>query len=312
MATASEAERNQTGKRLPESLQDPKKHEAWLLRQAWDMMNKRNEHFVFALVGREGSGKSLTALRFAEELDPNFGVENVIFDVVELLEILHNGDHRRGDVYVLDEAGVSMGNRTWQDRSQILANQALQLIRSHNIGLIFTLPALGDLDSQAAERLHGFYDIQNKREGEWVQGKWKWIDVNRWSREAEQYQHYPVRSRPNGPDEEIRSVKFGPPSDELVSEYSPLKEEHQRQSYEKTMDDLAEETEGEEELGAGEIAQRIKEGDGEGVKEYMRDINNGAQRTLDKNLIAADFGIGEGMAKRVKSLLMKEVDDDVL
>jgi hypothetical protein len=298
-------------KPLPENLQNPQKQGFWLLRQAWDMMNTRDEHFVFALVGREGSGKSHTALRFGEELDPTFSADRVMYDVVDLLDILQNGDHSRGDVYVLDEAGVSMGNRTWQERSQILANQALQLIRSHNIGLIFTLPALSDLDKQAEERLHGFMEIDHKREGEFVRGTWLWVDVNRRSREGEKYHHLPIRSLPDGPDQKVRSVAFGPPTKSLVQAYEPLKAEHQEEMYEETMAELdGEEAEEEKELSATEIAERIM-ADG-GAEQYCREVNNGAQVVLDKELIAADWDVGNGTAKRVKSVLMREVDKDVL
>jgi len=153
---------------------------AWLLDQVWQRMNERNEHFVGVFVGREGSGKSLTAIKVAEMVDPRFDPdENIFFQLDNFLEVLANEEYTAGDVFVLDEAGVQLGNRTWQDRAQVLANQALQLIRDHNVGLIFTLPRLSELDKQARGRLQLMFEITAKNEGQYVKVRPKMLDPDR-------------------------------------------------------------------------------------------------------------------------------------
>ena len=103
----------------PERLQKPNEnHTLWLLRRIWDRINEKNEHFMGCVVGREGSGKSYTAVKIANMIDPSFNADRVIFDVTELLKTLRDGDHEPGQFYVLDESGVQFGVRTWQDRAQ--------------------------------------------------------------------------------------------------------------------------------------------------------------------------------------------------
>jgi|APHM01.1.fsa_nt_gi hypothetical protein len=106
-----------SSKQKPQPLADapPDNDAAWLLDGVWSRMNERNEHFVGVFVGREGSGKSLTAIKTAELLDPDFQAEeNVFFKLDNFLEILAEERYNAGDVFVLDEAGVQLGNRTWQ------------------------------------------------------------------------------------------------------------------------------------------------------------------------------------------------------
>lgn len=297
----------------PEALRKPnKQHEAWILRRIWDRLNERNEHFMGCIVGREGSGKSFTALRIASEIDPDFSADNVIFDVEELLKILRDGDHSPGDVYVLDEAGVSLGRRTWQDRGQVLANQALQLIRSHNLGLIFTLPRLSELDSQTQGRLQAFYEIIDKEDDEYVSGKWKWFDPDRTDTTGTVYKKFPRRIV-NGVQLRVTDLRFAPPPAEIVEPYEERKGEFQERVYDETLAELGEGGGDDEEENTSdpeEIASDIL--DQNAIEDYIFPINGGAQEVLDKEAIAQDYQIGTTRAARVKKMLLAEVDRDVM
>jgi hypothetical protein len=304
-STPSETEKSTP----PEPLRKPNDaNEPWLLRRVWDRLNKRNEHFMMAIVGREGSGKSYTAIRIADAIDPRFDAQNVLFEVDELLRRLRDGDFEQGDMLVLDEAGVSFGKRTWQDRSQVLANQALQLIRSHNIGIITTLPRATELDSQYAGRLQCYYEITNKVPDEYVEGKWKFLDPDRTFADGTTYEKYP-RRRESGWKKRIKNFAFAPPRDEVVVAYEEEKEEFQREMYEETLEELGD-GDGDDDDGLtepSEIAEDIRANGG--AQQYVREINNGAQRILDKNAIGEDYGVGRKRAKRVKTQLLPEVGD---
>lgn len=276
-----------------------------VLRRCWDRLNRKNEHFVAAIVGREGSGKSHTAMKVADEIDGDFTHEQVLFRVAEFLKLLRDEEYRPGAVYVLDEAGVSFGSRTWQDRAQVLANQALQLIRSHNVGLIFTLPRLGELDSQTEGRLQAFYEIEHKKDGDHVRGKWKWIDPDRTGTTGENYHRYPTNSR----GQRIKSMGFAPPRESLVGPYEARKSEFQREFYDQVVGELEGDDGDDDELDATEIAAEIRE---EGVDQYIREINDGKQRVFDRNIVEAEYGIGDGRSRKVKSLIRDELPDDVM
>lgn len=294
----------------PERLQKPNDgHTPWLLRRVWDRVNKKNEHFMATIVGREGSGKSYTAIKIANSVDESFNADRVIFDVEELLRILKDGDHEPGEFYVLDEAGVSLGRRTWQDRAQILANQALQLIRSHNLGLIFTLPRLSELDSQTEGRLQAVLEITEKAPEEYVKLKWKFIDPDRVGSTGNILKKYP-RRRQNGSVIRVKRNTFAPPDDdELIATYEERKQEFQDEVYEETLQEL--------EDGDGDDDG---EGSGESIKDVAMDIADGnmdlvvsehgqtGEPYINDKLIRAQFETSHDDAKAIKGLLEKQVE----
>jgi hypothetical protein len=292
----------------PERLQAPNEnHTPWLLRRVWDRVNRQNEHFMGCIVGREGSGKSYTALKIANALDDSFSADRVIFDVTDLLKVLQNGDHEPGNFYVLDEAGVSLGRRTWQDRAQILANQALQLIRSHNLGLIFTLPRLSELDSQAEGRLQAVLEITEKQPDEYVRLKWKFIDPDRVDSNGNILKKYPRRKQ-NGYEKRITRNTFAPPEDdELVGTYEERKSEFQNQMYERTIDRLEEGDSDDEteELSVKDVADEIEQG---GLEQVVSQHTQTKQPYINDDLIRAEYDLSHSDARTVKSLLQKRFD----
>lgn len=304
----SEAEQQQ-GTTVPPKLQRPHNEPVWrILRQVWDRMNAKDEHFVMPIVGREGIGKSQTALKIGSMLDERFTHENVLFRAEEFLKILRDEEYYQGAIYVLDEAGVSFGKRSWQDSAQVKANQAMQLIRDHNVGLLFTLPRLSELDSQTQGRAHAFYEIVEKADGDHVMGKWKWIDPDRSGVTGKIYKKFP-RDRAGRP---IRRIGFAPPDPEIVEPYSERKREYQQQVYDEAIGELQDDDsdDSSQRSNAQEIADEILES--EGVRRYLKTINGGAQTVLDKNKIMTEHDVGKERAKSVKSILMEEIDVDVI
>jgi len=290
---------------------------AWLLNRIWDRMNIRNEHFVGVFVGREGSGKSLTAIKVAETLDPRFSAdENIFFKLDNFLEVLANEEYTAGDVFVLDEAGVQLGNRTWQDRAQVLANQALQLIRDHNVGLIFTLPRLSELDKQARGRLQLMFEIVRKNPDQHVVVQPKRLEPDRSGTTGKVYKKYPRREgSPTttgiGAKRKVTRIKLTPPSDGVTGTYQQRKSEFQTERYEEAIDELRDvDEESDKPESPTEVAEAIKSD--EGVEAHIEEYNNGTQVVLDWRSIANAYQMGETSAKRAKQMLMDEVDDDVM
>lgn len=295
----------------PDALRVPNDNDsAWLCRRLWERVNEKNLHFMGAFVGEEGSGKSHTAIRVASEVDPGFTADRVIFDVADLLRALRDGEHSVGDFYVLDEAGVQFGRRTWAQRSQVLANQALQIIRDENLGLIFTIPALGDFDSQAQRRLQAFYELTDKKEGEHVRGKWKFMDPDRTDDTGTIYKKYP-RRRVDGHTLRITSLAFKPPDPDIIAEYTKRKEAFQEEFYDEAIAALDDSVDtGEEEddsLSAQDIADEIQATDSVDAFESVH-AGNGTTY-IDWMLIRAEYDTSRRDSKTVKKLLERDLSD---
>jgi ABC-type dipeptide/oligopeptide/nickel transport system ATPase component len=261
-----------------------------------------------AIVGEEGMGKSYTSLRIGELLDRSFSADNVFFRPDPMLQRLRDGDFSTGDVWVLDEAGVALGNRTWQDTGQVKLNQALQLIRSHNVGFVFTLPRLQELDKQARGRLQNVYHIQSKNDGKYVRGRWWQSSVDRMGMTASSRDIW--WDLPEMGTDKIESVDFAPPSEHIVKPYEERKSEFQDEVYETAMEELADDEQAGDDdslTDPADIAADIIDDD---PHQYVREINNGAQRVFDKNQVGAEYDIGSRKQKRVKAIVEKRSDMD--
>jgi len=297
---------------IPDPLRVPnERHVPWLLRRIWDRLHEKNGHFMGVIVGEEGSGKSHTALKIANTVDPTFGADRVIFDISELLEIIKDHDHEPGQFFVLDEAGVQLGRRTWQERGQVLANQALQLIRNHNLGLIFTLPRLSELDSQAQGRLQAFYELTDKVEGSHVSGKWKWMDPDRSDQTGTIYKKFP-RRRIKGSLARIKEISFSPPDSSIVDPYEERKQSFQSDFYEETIDELrGEEGDNEEEddKSLEEWADDVEE---TGLDDV---IDRHSQRNtpyISKDLLRDAHSVTHREARGIKKILENRYTQDQL
>jgi len=283
---------------------------AAILRQKWLRLNRRNEHWMCAIVGEEGMGKSYTSLRIGELIDRSFSAENVFFRPDPMLQRLRDDEYSTGDVWVLDEAGVALCNRTWQDTGQVKLNQALQLIRSHSVVFVFTLPRLQELDKQARGRLQNVYHIQSKNDGKYVRGRWWKSSVDRMGMSGSNRDIW--WDLPKIGTNEIESVDFAPPSEEIVKPYEEQKTEFQDEVYDTAMQELADDDGGDEEksLTPADIAEEILDGD---PYEYVYEINNGAQRVFDKDKVGAEYNIGSRKQKRVKAEVMDSADmEDII
>ncbi len=196
---------------VPKPLQQDTVEAKLVKQKIWSRMWRQNEHFMAVIVGREGSGKSHTGIKLSETVDPSFDAERVMFDPINFLRKLQRwkeNNETQGKMVVIDEAGVGVGVRTWHDKAQIRLNQVLQIIRDENMGVIFTLPRLEELDSQTKGRLHAFIEMTEKKEGEWVKAKWLDWDPTRDGRNKI-YREYP-KHQVNGVQQTIKRLCLYP------------------------------------------------------------------------------------------------------
>jgi len=280
-------------------------NESWTVRlirqKVWRRMNVENQHFMACIVGREGMGKSHSALSIAKAADPSFGADDVYFDPKGLLEAFQDDSYGMGDMIVLDEAGVGLGSRSWYEKEQILLNQTLQTVRDDNMGVIFTLPRLSELDSQTRGRLHAFLEMTevNKREG-YALAKWKNVDPARGDRDKIYYK-YPEQ-RLDSVQWDIQQIKIGPPPAELVEAYEGRKEAFKDELYEEAI--AAQQSESDE-RGPQDIAEELQDDIGSVLSEHGRT----GEPYINKDLIRSRYDISHSDARTVKSLLEQELDE---
>jgi len=289
----------------PEPLTQLDQHDysARIVRQkVWKRMNVDNEHFMGAVVGREGSGKSHSALSIARTVDPSFSADDVFFDPQDLLEAFDSDDYGQGNVIILDEAGVGLGNRSWYDKEQILLNQTLQTVRDDNMGVLFTLPRLEELDSQTIGRLHAFIEMLATHPDEgWAVSKWKNINLSRDGQNTD-WKKY-TRLRVDGVKKRITRFGITAPPADLVEEYERRKESFKADLYEDAIS--AYDDEQEDKADPSDVASEILEND---VQQYVSEHGGNGRQYIDQELIRSDFGLSHRDAKAAKKIVERETD----
>lgn len=284
---------------VPSSLAPAKTPTQKVLRHhIWNRMHIKNEHFMGCIVGREGFGKSHTALKIASNVDPQFSADRVFFDPKDLLEAFQSDDLGKGNIIILDEAGVGMGNRSWYEKEQILLNQVLQTVRDDNMGVIFTLPRLEELDSQTIGRLHAFVEMVdiNREEG-FAVAKWKNVSLTRDGRGRE-YKKYP-RIKVDGTVQRITQIAFRPPDSELVSAYEERKDSFKSDLYDEAIE-AYDEADDDGPMEPKEVAQEIAD---DGIDQFVSQNGSTKEAYINKDLIRIEYNLSHSNSSAVKKLL---------
>jgi len=201
-------------------------------------LNKENRNWLCAITGDTGSGKSYTALRIGEILDPGFSISSVAFDPKEFITLVKNGKKgdnggfiplTKGSIIIFDEAGVGMAAREWQSIQNKLMGYILQTFRFKNYGVIFTVPDLSFIDVQARKLFHNYiktreidYSCQRVKCSIYV------IDHNDWINKT--YRHTV------GSEGQAAIWGFPKPSEVLISDYERKKAQYAEGLYQSALD----------------------------------------------------------------------------
>lgn len=118
-----------------------------------------NKNALIAVVGATGGGKTYSALSQLEKwyqfkFGEPFPHENICFSIEEAAKRIRNGNLRRGEILLIEEAGVLMNSLDFQNKISKFFGSVLQSFRSKNIGIIFTLPNISLLNKTARSLLH--------------------------------------------------------------------------------------------------------------------------------------------------------------
>lgn len=285
---------------------------ATLLRhEIWDRLHSDNEHYIAGVFGREGKGKSGTALSIAELVDYRMCAEQVMFDPGKLLQRIDYWKEEgttQGRMIVVDEAGVGLGNRSWYEKDQILFAQVLQLIRSENMGILFTVPRGTEMDSQVrGGRLHSQLLVNKKNEGEYVELEYERVRVSRRIDSDNVWTPKPEMKIENV-ERTVEGIKIPPPSDWLWKNYQKRKNEFQSEQYQDAAEEMTEDQE-EQVNKIKQIANDIEDGK---LPLVVSEDGRSGDPYIDKDLIRAEFDTSQADSNAVKSLLEKRLGSEDL
>jgi len=190
---------------------------------------RTNKNVISAELGATGSGKSYRDLRKIElwykyYFKEKVPVENICFGIPYTMQMLHKGNLRRGEILVIEEAGVNLGSRNWQSKVSKMFNYVLQSFRSENIGVFLNLPYLTMLDSQARHLLH-YYAESSGINFEKKTNKCKPFFLQVAQGTGKIYKHYP-EVKIGKRSMQIQRFNYSLPSQYLIDAYEKKKEEY--------------------------------------------------------------------------------------
>jgi len=185
---------------------------------------KRNKNFIMLFVGATGSGKSYSALRLAEMLDPTFTIDRVKFKAKDFMDCINDlvkrseaGEEIKGRVILWDEFGVEHNAREFMTISNRVINYFFQTSRHLNLIVIMTVPLLSFIDSATRKLMHSVAEMCgiNQRE-KTATVKVKMMQTNVMT--GKEYPKY-LRYKKDGKQRVSKKLKFKLPSKQLLADY---------------------------------------------------------------------------------------------
>ena len=129
---------------------------AWLKR-IWRRVYRRNQNWLCIGYGGTGTGKSYSSISLCNMLDPDFCIDNIVFDAMQLLELIEAGKVKQGSAVLFEELGVAANARGWHTVENQSLSNITQVFRTLNLIVIYTVPRLGLVDKQVAPLAHAHF-----------------------------------------------------------------------------------------------------------------------------------------------------------
>ncbi len=268
---------------------------SFLINRIDDRVNRQNKNFLMVLTGSTGSGKTYTAMRFAELIDPTFDISRVVFTQEQFMDLLKNGKLQKGNVIVWDEVGVNQSAKEWFETTNKLINFVIQTFRNKNLVVICTAPNFNFVDSSTRQLFHAYVSCSRDNKGN-VYAKYYDIEVNDMLKKT-----YFKLPRFNG--EKVKYILMEKPSQKLIDAYEPKATKYKDLVIMKADAGVQAVRKKEESkhLDSKTIASEV-------LKDYTRFMKPWGKRfRIDRHLIAAYFSIGDTISRRVKMIAENEL-----
>lgn len=195
-----------------------------LAKRIYHRVNRRNQNALICFVGPTGTGKSYSAIRLCQMVDPTFTTDRIKFTSKEFLGLLRDGNLKKGSAIIFDEFGVAHSARSWYDITNKMINFILQTFRRQNLVVCFTVPDASFVDIQARKLFHYIIDLQRINYTE-NKAYAKVFNVKPQLRAKEPYMIYPKKTETNGKSQKVTSIGFTKPDKETIKAYEKIKKE---------------------------------------------------------------------------------------
>ena len=208
----------------------PQLHE--IVKRLVDNNFRKKKNFFMLIVGAPGSGKSYTALKFAETIEPDFSPrEQIIYMPEQFKQVFENLEENRKKVLIFDEAHVTMPSRRWFSFVNLSINTIMSTFRQvKQLAVFFVAPNQNMIDKQLRS-LFEYYCVVDKQlneEGVYVYGQLYEVGLNYYDLRDQNPYLRKVRIMCNGKIFKLGEMMIEPPSEQLAKEYEEVSLEFKR------------------------------------------------------------------------------------
>lgn len=192
-----------------------------------------NQNVLLVITGPTGSSKSYDSLSGGEtwykyKFKEEFPIDNVCFSLGTLAkritELSKSGKLRKGEYFIIEESGNSLGNLDFQNRISKMFSYILQSFRSLNLIVVMNLPVLTMMNKTARQLIHGhFVTAGIDRENNIAKVKPYLHQLSQLN--GKSYWKYP-RVKINNKVVTLQRLKFVKPSDSLLVKYEERKKKY--------------------------------------------------------------------------------------
>jgi len=160
-----------------------------------------------------------------KRFNEDFSIDNVCFGVLDLLKRIRSKELpvRKGELFILEEAGTSMGALDFANKTSKIFSYILQSFRSMNLCLLMNLPYFTMLNKQARELVHIQLETLSIDPNE-KKLYLKPFTLQTNATSGKLYRHFP-RVVINSSMECIEYISYGLPSKELAAAYEGAKQD---------------------------------------------------------------------------------------
>jgi len=187
---------------------------------------------TIAVTGGLGTGKSYTCLRISEiwykyYFKEEFPIKNCCFGIIEAMKLLTSGGLRKGEIIILEEAGISINAKKFFSDVNKLFNYYMQAFRQKQVMILFNCPVFDFLDKSTRILINANFITQKiDRDKKLCIVKPLFHQLNQ--QMGKIYNHYLrtyASKKGYGFTVKINRMEFNLPSKRLIKEYEYKKDE---------------------------------------------------------------------------------------
>ena len=150
--------------------------------------SRQNKNNLIAFVGTTGSGKTWSAISVAEIISElngvPFGIENIVFSLKDLMDLINGGTLKKGSTIIFDEPQVSISAKNFQSQANKVFNLLVSTFRHRNLSLFFCTPFESLLDKSTRKLFHARFETMSiNRKNNTCRLKPRFIEYTDWKDE---------------------------------------------------------------------------------------------------------------------------------